>query len=443
MLVSSLIPLVSLILPQLAAAVPAAQVLARQQPIQGFPKPSQDEFYSQPDNLASYGPGQIIRTRPFLTRYPTNVSSSSQFLYRSNDDQGSPIGATGAIFFPETLAPEPKLVVYNVAEDAASLDCAPSWVWVNSTPTRNTTSNEVYLNWAVSRGYYLVSIDFEGPNGAWLDGKLEGQTVLDGVRAALSFLKLPTSTPFVTSGFSGGAHTTAFAANEYARGYASELNFVAAAHGGTPVDLVSTYKTLDGSVGSQLALYALLGLSHAYPGFQQSLQSSLTWLGTPVLSRLSDLCPSSDDYQITYLGPLEPLFTVQPLDQPALQTVVGNLSLLNNVSTIPVPAPKMPRFIYHGESDEEVPFAPITQYVQQQCDQGADIRFVSIPGTHFNSQTGGLVATLQFMGDALEGNLQNAPCGSPINTPAIGSPEANDYLGPHLSALAQAVFNSG
>lgn len=412
--------------------------------LQGLPKPSLDGFYSQPEDLASHAPGQVLRTRQFLSRYPTNVSASYQFFYRSNDDQGGAIGATGAVFIPEVPATEPKLVAYNVAEDAANLDCAPSWVWVNATPTRNTSSNEVYLNWAVSRGYYFVSIDFEGPTGAWLDGKIEGRTVLDGVRAALSFLSLPLSTPWVTAGFSGGAHTAAFASNEYALGYAPDLNLIGATYGGTPIDLTETLQHLDGTLGSQLALYGILGLANAYPSISAAVNAIRTPLGILVFDRLSDLCPSSNDYQITYLGPIEPLFWVQPLSLPATQVAIANNSLLNNVSTVPVSAATFPRFIYHGSTDDEVPYAPATQYVQQQCAQGADIRFVTFPNAdHFSSQLDGLVAGLQFMEDVLEARLAPASCGSPIPTPAVGSPEANAYLGPYLAALSVAVEQSG
>ena len=290
----------------------------------------------------------------------------------------------------------------------------------------------------------MVSIDFEGPQGAWLDGKIEGRTVLDGVRAVLSFLNLPVSTPWVNSGFSGGAHTTAFAASEYAAGYAPELNLVGLAHGGTPIDLASTLKHLDGTLESQLALYGILGLANAYQGVSSTLAGIKSFLGDIVLNGLADLCPSSDNYELIYLGPIEPLFLVQPLTEPIFQTAVTNNSLLSNVSSVPVSVATMPRFIYHGSSDDEVPYTDVTQFVQQQCDGGADIRFVSFPNEdHFSSQLSGLVATLQFMGDALEGRVQPATCGSPIDTPAIGSDEANAYLGPYLSALTVAVESSG
>lgn len=55
-------------------------------------------------------------------------------------------------------------------------------------------------------------------------------------------------------------------------------------------------------------------------------------------------------------------------------------SLLQNVSPLKVPVPKMPRLEWHGESDVTVPYAAEKEYVGQQCAKGADIRFVSFPG---------------------------------------------------------------
>lgn len=63
----------------------------------------------------------------------------------------------------------------------------------------------------------------------------EGYAVLDGIRAAIALNKLPSDTPSVMAGYSGGAHATAWAANLHSK-YASDLNIIGAVHGGTPVD---------------------------------------------------------------------------------------------------------------------------------------------------------------------------------------------------------------
>lgn len=107
---------------------------------QGLVPPSQDPFYQQPDNISSYEPGAVIRSRqvsnslePFIP-LPVNVSIQSvhQYLYRTTDSLGDAVAAATTILVPYNADPS-KLLSYQIAYDSANPDCSPSYTLRNGT----------------------------------------------------------------------------------------------------------------------------------------------------------------------------------------------------------------------------------------------------------------------------------------------------------------------
>ena len=409
-----------------------------------FPYPSEDGFYDAPSDLGSQDPGHVIRSRTFVSRYGGDFSENYQYFYRTNDHTDTAIGTGGTVFVPQQPSQPPKIFVYSIPEDSDNINCAPSYVWVNGTPTRDTASNELFMNWGVAKGYYVVTVDQEGPDGSWLVGKTEGQAVLDGVRAAISLLDLPAAdTTVAMYGYSGGAFTTVWATT-LAASYAPELNIVGAAHGGTPVDLTQTLDDVNGTAESQLAIAGVVGLANGYPDVEDVLPDIVTPLGRNVTDTLRYLCTDANNYTILTSGSVNPLFTTNPLDVPEIMSAVVEQSLLPNVSTVPVPVPRFPRFIFNGKSDTIVPYDAVTQYVNDQCSRGADIRFVGFDLLdHLPAAVAGEVATLEFLESALEGAVVPVPCGSPVVTPYLGDVAADLYLGVQLAPIAARTILTG
>lgn len=65
------------------------------------------------------------------------------------------------------------------------------------------------------QGIFIAAPDFEGSRGAFTIGKTEGHGVLDGLRALLNHkATLPDATghSIILSGYSGGAHASAWGA---------------------------------------------------------------------------------------------------------------------------------------------------------------------------------------------------------------------------------------
>ena len=409
-----------------------------------FPEPSEDDFYRAPTDLSSKPAGHVFRSRSFPSRYPGKFKENLQYYYRTNDHTDKESGTVGTVFVPNQPSYPPKILVYNIPEDAVNINCGPSYVWVNGTATRDTASNQLFMNWAVSKGFYLVNTDAEGPLGSWLVGGTEGRAVLDGVRAAINLLGLPKNSSVAFYGFSGGAFTSVWGST-LAQSYAPEINIVGAAHGGTVVDLEQTLYNVNGTSQSQLAVYGLLGLSKGYPDVRETLPQLLSPLGQNVTSQLLYLCPDHNNYTIITNGSIDPLFTSNPLEAPTIRSAVRQQSLLpNSTAGLMPPVPKFPRFIFQGKQDSVVPYKAAAAYVRDQCDRGADIRFDAFELLdHFPSQIAGQVAALQFLESALRGTVINQPCGTPIPAPIVGGPVADIYLGPELTPIALRTITTG
>lgn len=65
-------------------------------------------------------------------------------------------------------------------------------------------------------------------------------------------------------------------------------------------------------------------------------------------------------------------------DYPPIADIFGTESLLMNVRTKGVNKPTFPRLPFQAKGDEIVPFAPVQQYVDQQCAHGANVQFAPL-----------------------------------------------------------------
>lgn len=175
-----------------ASAIPA-RVPARSTSV----LPTDDAFYSVPLNVHDYAPGGIIRVRKppapiaALGLAPANIEDAWQILYRTNDNLDNATAAvlTVLILHKDDLS---KLLSYQVAEDAAYANCAPSYAFQLNSATSGflgtiiTQAELLLIEAALARGWVVIVPDHEGPSGAFLANELAGQATLDGVRAALN-----------------------------------------------------------------------------------------------------------------------------------------------------------------------------------------------------------------------------------------------------------------
>lgn len=397
--------------------------------------PEQDPFYCEPANLSSFAPGHVLRNRTVSTTLLGNAVQSHQLYYRTTDAQDEASGTVTTLWIPAKPVHPPKLVSYQLAEDSVNLNCAPSWSYASSTsPAERDTDTQTsfLLQWALKEGYYVVSADLEGPNSALLVGLVEGRAVLDSIRAAIDFLRLPkgNGTDIGLTGYSGGGHSSVWASS-LAPTYAPELNIVGAAFGGTPLDLHSLYDGANGTPSSIISGAIMVGLANGHPEFNETLNALLTPAGKELARtiRSTDFCTNS---QRTYYSSVNitSFFTSNPFANPVVSRIFGEESLLPGRNATPIPVPTFPRFQWHGVSDKGIPIDTVAAYVAQQCAEGADIRFVRLPGLdHDPAYFTGIPGAYRFLKQAFEGTLGMVACGSNVTVPKLGSDASNDLLG--------------
>lgn len=131
--------------------------------------------------------------------------------YRSTDAFGEPQVSISTIIIPHN-ADYSKVISYQIAEDAAYINCAPSYVLQTGSNTTyaGTGSIEVLLMaGALSKGWVVSTPDWEGPESSFIEGFQAGRSTLDSIRAALSstsFTGVDPSAYVQMWGYSGGQY---------------------------------------------------------------------------------------------------------------------------------------------------------------------------------------------------------------------------------------------
>lgn len=110
-----------------AVAMAIGLVSAQTQP------PSSDPFYVQPANIASFNLGDVVKNRSIsntvlgLGAIDTfKVAAAFQYMYRSNDSLGNPVGNVMTYLVPNN-ADNSKLLAYSIMYDSHNTSCQPSY----------------------------------------------------------------------------------------------------------------------------------------------------------------------------------------------------------------------------------------------------------------------------------------------------------------------------
>jgi hypothetical protein len=387
-----------------------------------------DAFYTVPSNISKYDLGEIIgNNRTVNTAInSTKLKQAYQIHYRTNSKGDVPDATVATVFVPVKPNKPPKILSYQAPEDGTVIECATSYALLKNTTSNNQgiqdLANKV-IGYALSRGYYVVVPDAEGSKSAWLVGATEGQATLDAINATIRGLKLDSNTAVALFGYSGGAHATIWASS-LAANYAKNLNIVGASYGGTPVDLRQAFYKLNGGFFSLLAGGALFGLANGIPDLRSYFVQEFNAWGQSDDKKFHEpgFCISKFFYAGIIMNYLD-RFKVHILAPGTnASTIIDNESLLSDVSSLKIPVPKFPRLQYHSRQDEVLPFDPAQEYVWQQCNT-TKITKVKVPlafkayptGSHINTGNN-FTYQLDFLRDALEGNLTAINCGQPYRS---------------------------
>jgi len=392
----------ALSMPAIAQSVAGSAAQAFAPPASPMPTPQTDAFYTSPpaSDLGAVAPGTILRYREISAKayYLFKVKGQAwQLMYRSTDHNGQPVAMMGTVLVPENApATQRKLLSYNVAYDALTLRCAPSYEFA-----KGTALEQALIQSALNKGLVVMSPDYEGLNSLWTVGRQSGQGVLDGIRAAENFMPAGlngVNTPVVITGYSGGSVAATWA-NELYRSYAPELNIKGVAAGGVPVDLGNVARKVDGKLFAGVYFGAVTALARAYP--EVDTETLTNDKGKAMLAKASEMClgqfltGAPDPLTSFAFQKMSSLTTVpQLLDVPAVKRVIALNRLGQN-------KPGAPTYIYEGTLDELMPVKDVDELVAKYCAQGVRVQYNRVINDHILLAITGFGKAFSYLQDRL------------------------------------------
>ncbi|CAH0351136.1 lipase family protein [Aquabacterium sp. CECT 9606] len=400
------------LLATLALASTAAQAQeAYPAPASPPPLPQEDAFYQSPTEqaLGSVAPGTVLRYREVSAKayYLFPVKGKAwQLMYRSTNHKGLPVAMVGTVLVPENApAQQRKLLSYNVAYDALTLRCAPSYEFV-----KGTALEQALIQSALKEGMVVMSADYEGLQSLWTVGVNSGNGVLDGIRAAERFTPAGldgVNTPVAITGYSGGSVAAAWA-NELYPSYAPELNIKGVAAGGIPVDLGNVARKIDGKLFAGVYFGAVTALTRAYPEIDVATLTNDK--GKAMLVKASEMClgqflTGAPDPLVAFaFQKMSSLVTVPDLLQvPGVKAVIAENRLGQRT-------PGAPMYIYQGTLDEMMPIADVDGLVKKYCAAGVKLTYKKSFNDHILLAITGYGNAFSFLKDRLNGKPAASNC---------------------------------
>lgn len=398
--------------------------------------PSEDDFYSVPENITEYSNGDIIAFRavPSMIRalyYPLNVVNSWQFLIRSEDSRGNPTAIVTTVIEPYNADPS-KVISYQFAQDSHGPNCAPSYAMQFNADFIDSLEIqvEVYLmEVAITRGWFVVIPDYEGLGGAFTAGRRSGNAVLDSVRAALASNDITGIDPdakVALWGYSGGTIASGWAAQDQPE-YAPELeeNLIGVAMGGQVSNLTSVLGA-DGTIFAGFIPLAIWGLLSEYPEYENLLHELTTNKTYPMMKEIENKClvPAilSFAFQTVFVGnhPLVPE-GMAFFDRDDIHAIMVNNTLARNEND---GVPTMPVFVFHGFHDELVPVVNSQRVYDNWCDWGIESFEYAVSNTsgHIVEAVEGSGAAIKWIQDRFDGKPAIEGCKKTVRTTNLEYP---------------------
>ena len=387
----------------------------------GLSLPSNDPFYQPPEGFEQSEPGTILRSRQFFGQlqafngFKEGIADSYQLLYRTTDSFGGAEATITTVLIPPNANPN-TLLSYQMFEDSAHFDCAPSFALQQGAenPTENLDSENTFINAALERGWYISIADYEGRNAAFTAGVKAGHATLDAIRAVLNsseITKIAPDAKTVMWGYSGGSIPTQFAAEQQAS-YAPDLSdsLLGATAGGIIANLSATLELIDNTGYAGLGIGGLKGFSQEYPQIEQYVKEHLKDEKKDSFNKAGTLCreplekPFKNAHIFGFLDNENEILLEESL-QPIFQAnIMGKQT------------PRIPEFLYHSVNDEVSPIWAVENLVDTCCENGGRITFhKDMESEHaILSMTGAPVA-IDWIQDRFDGVPVPEGCGEDVD----------------------------
>ena len=379
--------------------------------------PSADLFYKAPENLDAVPPGTVLKIRK--TPAPiaafgirsVNLRESYQILYKTSDASNASVATVVTALIPHNAHLD-KILSYQMAEDSASPNCAPSYALLQgsarlgkfSTPL--TKAEFILVEAALHQGWIVISPDHEGPHATFLGNVLAGRATLDGIRAVINSADKTgiSAKPTVALwGYSGGSVATAWAA-ELHGSYAPELNIVGAALGGTVPNIANVVTSVDGTFATGLLASGIMGLANQYPVARDAVENHVLPQFKSVFARAGAQCLAADLASFPFKR------IADMFDKPGFLQSKPILDMLGE-NALGKAVPRAPIFIYKSILDEISPVKDTDDMVDFYCKNGGSVRYDrDLLSNHEISGVSGVGKAMVWLKQAMEGTLQQKGC---------------------------------
>lgn len=349
-----------------------------------------DPFYSSPDDLASFAPGELLDSRSVeirMVRRRVKVDAW-QVKFRTAISDGTPASGVATVMVPRGrfVGTRRPLLAYQPAIDSLGCRGDPSF-----TMRRGDQLELPVMLLALRRGWVITAVDWTGPDHSFADLQLAARLVLDGIRATLQFepVGLDANTSVGLWGYSGGAIATLFSAEQHPR-YAPELNIVGAAAGGAGVDVTSSPSMFEaGNLLSGIPFGACIAASRSFPDFD--LDGYLTPHGKAMVAAAEEMTME----QLAMSFPFVRMSSI--LTVPTILDVPGAREAFE-ATRCGQATPATAMFVYHAVHDQAPDIADVDRLVEQYVRDGVEVTYRRFRfGEHMIAMIRGVPGSLRFL----------------------------------------------
>lgn len=340
-----------------------------------IPAPLDDPWYhTAPPNLESYEKGDVIEMRDVGIGHFQRVNYAKQLKYRSENSRGEPIYSITTVIIPENAQLD-KLVSYQAYEDAAYLNCAPSYQL-----TAQNFDTAIWMAYpdiqpVLDNGWVLNLPDHEGMNNSFLGGPLAGKLVLDSLRAVRKSkdqFGLKDNYEQVLWGYSGGSHASGHAA-EMQPTYAPEEKLKFLVLGGIIANSRGTADRINGGPLAGFLASSIVGLASEFTELWDLFHKHMNPETFPSLVAVTKMCMVDVLLNFTFQNIWERYFDGNSITHEPLTNQLLELTSLGHT------VPQCPMYLYHSELDEVQPIHFVDELADFYCAGGAHFEYARIP----------------------------------------------------------------
>lgn len=388
--------------------------------VRGGPEPpNKDPFYDPPSGWQNKSPGTVLRSRQIQGTFlgqKVKFKHTYQLLYRTTGNDGKqPMTTVTTVFIPYN-ARKNQLLVATDPQDANAAKCSASFAFQ---PGSNNflniffTLGNLILQAFTTDGFITTIPDHEGVNGLFANGRLQGHAALDALRATLNFkpVGLNKNTPVAGYGYSGGGIVMGWSSSLQPT-YAPELKVAGWTFGGTPTNLTSTVKSLDGGLFAGFAVNGVVGLLDGHPKLKDKWSWVIKPVGQKLLNQARHQCAVASLISFAFKTIESEKYIhngTSLLEWPEIRKVVRHQTMaLKKEET-----PRAPVFMVHSHADEIIPYSSAIETAKTWCKNGANIHFRTYTNPFLGHIFNWFFATPEqviFLRNVFDGKIKQQGC---------------------------------